>query len=273
MVMVDGNNLTVEDVVKVARGFERVEIDPKVLENVEKSRDVVEKIVGSGKTVYGVNTGFGELARVRISDGEIDDLQRNLIRSHSCGVGGNLPTEMVRAMMVLRLNSLVKGYSGVRFEILNLLLEMLNKKVHPVVPEKGSLGASGDLIPLAHVALAMIGEGEVEYKNRVHDAKAGLEKANLKPVTLKAKEGLALINGTQLMTAYCVFAVHDAENLLKNAEVAGVMSLEALKGTDQAFREEIHDLRPHNGQRVCARNLWRLTRKSEIIASHKNCSK
>ncbi|MCD6468521.1 MAG: histidine ammonia-lyase [Thermoplasmata archaeon] len=273
MITIDGEHLTIEDVVKVARGFENVKLDSKVKEKVEKARLTVEKVIQSGKTVYGINTGFGELAKVRISKDEIDDLQRNLIRSHSCGVGKMLSTEMVRAMMVLRANSLAKGYSGVRLKILETLVEMLNKRVHPVVPSKGSLGASGDLIPLAYIALAMMGEGKVEYKNKRYEAKKGLKEASVKPVTLKAKEGLALINGTQLMTAYCVFAVYDTELLLKNAQIAGVMSLEALKGTDQAFREELHRLRPHKGQIICAKNLWRLTRKSEIIKSHKDCSK
>ena len=273
MIIVDGEHLGIEDVVAVACDCEKVKLEQKVKERIVKARETVEDIISSGKTVYGVSTGFGELAKVSISQEEMDALQRNLIRSHSCGVGRNLSAEMVRAMMVLRANSLAKGYSGVRLELLELLLEMLNKRVHPVVPEKGSLGASGDLIPLAHIALALVGEGKVEFEDKVYDAVDGLKKVGLKPVKLKAKEGLALINGTQLMTAYCVFAVHDAELLLKNALIAGIMSLEALKGTDQAFRQELHDLRPHNGQRICAKSLWELTRESEIIASHKECPK
>ncbi len=270
MIKIDGKNLTIEDTIKVAERYEEVYLDKKAKENIDKSRKVIEDIIKDGKTVYGVSTGFGELAKVKISRTDLDELQRNLIRSHSCGVGENLTTEIVRAMMILRANSLARGYSGVRAEIIYLLLDMLNKRIHPIVPKKGSLGASGDLIPLAHIALSMMGEGKVELNGRLYDSKNGLKKAGLKHIKLKAKEGLALINGTQLMTAYGVFAVHYANLLLKNAQIAGAMSLEALKGTDQAFREEIHRLRPHRGQLVSANNLWRLTRESEIINAYKN---
>jgi len=274
MIIIDGKNLTIEDVVRVARGFEKVRLSKEAIENVKKSREVVEKIISKkDRAVYGVNTGFGELANVRISDEKLDELQKNLIRSHSCGIGKSLERDVVRAMMLLRCNSLAKGYSGVRVDVLNMLIDMLNNRIHPVVPEKGSLGASGDLIPLAHIALAMMGEGKVEYKDRIYEAREIFKKLDIEPIELKAKEGIALINGTQLMSALGSLLVHDSKNLLKNAQIAGAMSLEALLGTDQAFREEIQEVRPHKGQIECARNLRRLTENSEIIASHKDCDK
>ena len=274
MIIVDGKNLTIEDVVRVARGFEKVKLSKEAIENVKKSREVVEKIISKkDRAVYGVNTGFGELANVRISDEKLDELQKNLIRSHSCGIGKALERDVVRAMMLLRCNSLAKGYSGVRVDVLNMLIDMLNNRIHPVVPEKGSLGASGDLIPLAHIALAMTGEGKAEYRDKIYEAKEVFKKLGIKPIKLKAKEGIALINGTQFMSALGSLLVHDSKNLLKNAQIAGAMSLEALLGTDQAFREEIQEVRPHKGQIECARNLRRLTENSEIIASHKDCDK
>jgi len=273
MIEIDGESLRIEDVIAVARNFEKVRIADKVKEKVDRSRKIIEDIIREGKVVYGVSTGFGELARVRINREDMERLQENLIRSHSCGVGERLRRDLVRAMMLLRANSLVKGYSGVRMDIIEMLVKMLNERIHPVIPEKGSLGASGDLIPLAYIALAMMGEGKVEVGNKILDAEKALKEANLKPIKMKAKEGLALINGTQLCSAYLCFAIVDGENLLKNALIAGAMSLEALKGTDQAFREEIHALRPHQGQVKAARILWKLTRDSEIIRSHRNCPK
>lgn len=272
MIEINGENLSIEDVVKISRDFESVRLSEDAIRKIQKSREMVESIVGQNKIVYGINTGFGELAKETIPYDSIDELQHNLIRSHSCGVGHPLPAEIVRAMMVLRANSLAKGYSGIRLDTVNVLIDMLNKKVHPIVPEKGSIGASGDLIPLAHIALAIIGEGNVEYNGEMVSTEEGFQKSRIYPVKLTAKEGLALINGTQLMTAIGCLAIWDAELLLKNVQIAGVMSLEALKGTDQAFRDEIHKARPHKGQMTCAKNLWRLTRESKIIASHKDCS-
>ena len=273
MIIVDGENLKIEDVVSVARDYEKVKLSEKSIKKIEENRWVIDEIISKDKVVYGVNTGFGELANVRISSKKLDELQRNLIRSHSCGIGENLSTDVVRAMMLLRCNSLAKGFSGVRIEVVNFLIDMLNKGIHPIVPEKGSVGASGDLVPLAHIALAMIGGGLAEYKNKITNVSKIFKKTGVKPLKLEPKEGIALINGTQFMSAVSCLVIHDFDVLLKNAEIAGVMSLEALKGTDQAFREEIHRARPHNGQIISAKNLWRLTRNSEIIASHKNCEK
>lgn len=273
MIEIDGGHLSIEDVVAVARNKAKVSISKMAIANIEKSRGKVEKVLKEGKVVYGINTGFGELSNVRISDNEIEKLQENLIRSHACGVGDELPDEIVRAMMLLRANSLAKGYSGVTLTLVQKLIDGLNRGFHPVVPSQGSVGASGDLVPLAHIALAFMGEGMANYNGVKMPAMEALERAEISPVTYKAKEGLALINGTQMMTAIASLAVNDAYLLLKNAQVAGVMSLEALKGTDQAFREEINNARPYNGQINIGKNLWKLTRNSKIIASHKNCPK
>ncbi len=273
MISVDGETLSVEDVVAVARNHEQVELPKKIGERLARSRDKITALLESDETAYGVNTGFGELSDVRISGEEIGGLQRNLIRSHACGVGEELPEEIVRAMILLRANSLARGMSGVRPEVVEKLLEALNRGFIPVVPSQGSVGASGDLAPLAHIALAFMGEGSAFFNKRRMPAMEALDRAEIGPISYEAKEGLALINGTQLMTAIGCLAWHDAAMLLKHAQVAGVMSLEALKGTDQAFREEIHRARPHPGQVAIADNLWRLTRDSGIIASHRDCSR
>ena len=268
MIKIDGDHLSIDDVVAVAREMEKVEIDEKALEKIEESRKKVEEVLNEGKVVYGINTGFGELSSVRISDQEIDRLQENLIRSHACGTGDELPEEVVRAMLLLRINSLAKGHSGVTAELVEKLVEGLNRGFHPVVPSQGSVGASGDLAPLAHIALAFMGEGYANYNGVKMPAMEALERADIEPVRYKAKEGLALINGTQMMAALACIALHDSFTILKNAQIAGVMSLEALNGTDQAFREEVQKARPHDGQIIAGKNLWNLTRESEVVASY-----
>lgn len=273
MIEIDGESLRIEDVIKVAREGEEVVLAKKAVEKINKCREKVEKIIDEGKVAYGINTGVGELSNVRISLDEIEKLQKNLVRSHACAVGEELPEEVVRAMMLLRMNSLAKGYSGVTLNLVEKLGEALNKKFHPVVPSQGSVGASGDLSPLAHIALAFMGEGMVNYAGRKMPAMEALEESEIGPIRYKAKEGLALINGTQMMTAIACLGIYDSLMLLKNAQIAGIMSLEALKGTDQAFREEIQKVRPYEGQIKCAKNLWMLTRESDIIASHKTCPK
>ena len=270
---IDGEHLRVEDVIRVARYGERVEIDERVMEKVEKARENIEKILKEGKPIYGVNTGFGELANIRIEEEKIKELQENLIRSHSCGTGEALKEEVVRAIMLLRLNSLARGMSGVRYDVLEKIAEALNKRFYPYVPSQGSVGASGDLVQLAHVALSLMGEGEAFYEGKRMASMEVMEKLGMEPLSLEAKEGIALINGTQFMTAVLCLCYHDAVNLIKNAQVAGVMSLEALKGTRQAFREEIAKARPYEGQIKVARNLWKLCEGSEIMESHKNCPK
>jgi len=273
MIRLDGSHLSIADVVSIARNFESVTLAENARKNMEKSQLLVLELLHSQKTVYGVNTGFGSLSSDKISEEDIEALQVNLLRSHSCGVGKPLPVDVVRAMMVLRANSLAKGYSGIRACVVQLLIDVLNARIHPEVPSKGSIGASGDLIPLAHIGLCLIGEGKVTYHDEQMSSADAFEKAQLHSVSLGAKEGLALINGTQLMSALGCLFVWDAEQLLKHAQIAGVMSLEALKGTNQAFRKEIHLLRPHMGQLACAENLWKLTQNSSIHDSHKDCSK
>lgn len=240
---------------------------------IEEGRLRVEKLLKSGKIIYGVNTGFGALAREMINLKKIDELQTNLLRSHACGVGNPFPQEIVKGIIFILINSLSKGYSGVRLELVEMLVEMFNRNIIPVIPEKGSVGGSGDLVPLAHLALVLIGEGEAYYKNKRQSAKSALLKAGLKPIKLKAKEGLSLLNGTHVMTAVAAFCVYRALQLAAIADIASAMSLEALKGTDIALNEKIHLLKPHIGQLTVADNLRRLIKDSEIIASHKNCSK
>jgi len=262
--------LNIEDVVRVARYGEKVEIEEDVLKKVKNARKTIEKIIAEEKPIYGVNTGFGELAKVKIGNDEIKKLQYTLIRSHSCGVGEPLSEEIVRAMMLLRLNSLLKGFSGVREEVIKKLVEALNKKFYPFVPSQGSVGASGDLVPLAHVALALIGEGEAIYQGKVIEAKEAMKKIGMEPLELEAKEGIALINGTQYMASVLTLSFHDALNLLKNAMISGIMSLEALKGTDKAFNEGIGKARPYEGQIKAAKILRMLTKGSKIIEKYGN---
>lgn len=273
MITLTGSDLHIGDVVSCAREFEPVKLSVEANEKMMKSQELVMELLHSHKTVYGVNTGFGSLSTEKISEDDVESLQVNLLRSHSCGVGDLLPVGVVRAMMLLRANSLAKGYSGIRPCVVQLLIDMLNKKIHPVVPRKGSIGASGDLVPLAHIGLCLTGEGTVVYQNQEMSSKEAFEKTGLKPVSLQAKEGLALINGTQLMSALGCLFVSDAQNLLKHAQIAGSLSLEALKGTNLAFRKEIHQLRPHQGQMKCAENLWNLTQDSKIHESHLDCGK
>ncbi|MGV9102981.1 MAG: histidine ammonia-lyase [Promethearchaeia archaeon] len=273
VIQVDGESLILADVVRVARDGEKVSLTEDTKQRVLRSRDVVEKAVKEGKTIYGVNTGFGDLARVAIDENDLENLQVNLLRSHSAGVGSPFPTDVVRAMMLLRANALAKGFSGVSVKVVETLLSMLNKGVVPVVPQKGSVGASGDLTPLAHMALVLIGEGTAEYEGERMEGSRALERAGIKPLTLGAKEGVALINGTQPMTAVGVLTIHDALNLVKEAIIAGSMSLEALRGTRTAFDERIHKIRPHNGQIAIARALMKVLRDSEINQSHADCGK
>ncbi|MFO7793095.1 MAG: histidine ammonia-lyase [Candidatus Saliniplasma sp.] len=272
-VVIDGERLTVDDVYRVAREDEQVGLAEECLRKIEDSRKIVEDKLDSDETVYGINTGFGDLANVKIELSKTKELQKNLVRSHASGVGDPLGEDVVRAVMLLRANTLAKGYSGIRFETVNTLIDMLNGGVHPVIPSQGSVGASGDLAPLAHMSLVLIGEGEAVYEGEKLPGQKAMEKAGIEPVELQAKEGLALLNGTQVMTAIGVLALHDARILLKSALIAGAMSLEALKGTSTALDERIHHIRPHPGQIRCAEILRKLVEGSEIILSHKDCDK
>lgn len=269
LVEIDGASLTLEQTAAVADGA-HVALAGGARNRIARARSFVEEIVARGEVVYGINTGFGALADVSIPQEKLRELQVNLVRSHSCGVGEPLPERAVRAMMLQRANVLSKGYSGCRVEIIETLLAMLNARVHPVIPSRGSVGASGDLAPLAHLALVVIGEGEALYGGNKVSGEHALAGAGISAATLEAKEGLALLNGTQAMTAVGGLALLDAERLAAAADVAGAMSLEALKGTPVAFDHKIHAVRPHPGQIASARRLRELIEGSEIRESHRD---
>lgn len=264
----NGQALTLEQIAAVAFGNERVAISPSARPRIDASRKVVEQIVAREALVYGVNTGFGKLSDVRVPKDELRQLQLNLVRSHACGIGQPLSEPEVRAMMLLRANVLTLGFSGIRCEVVELLCEMLNHHVHAVVPEKGSVGASGDLAPLAHLALSVIGEGEVFFDGKRMATAEALRRAKLQAVELDAKEGLALLNGTQAMHAVGGLALLRAQRLARVADVAGAMTLEALKGTPVAFDPRLQDARPHPGQKAAAEHLLSLMEDSEIRQSH-----
>ncbi|MEM3566033.1 MAG: histidine ammonia-lyase [Candidatus Bathyarchaeia archaeon] len=268
-VQIDGETLTIEDVVKVAYNKAKVVVPEKVKARVKACREFLERLLEKGEVIYGVNTGFGALSDAKISRSELKKLQINLIRSHAAGVGKPVSTEVVRATMLLRANTLAKGYSGIRLETLETLVEMLNKGVHPIIPAKGSVGASGDLAPLSHMVLVLMGEGEAEYKGKIMSGKEAMEKAGIKPIQLEAKEGIALNNGTQLMTAIAALTVHKAESLIETAEVAAAMSMEALLGISDALDEKIHMVRPHEGQAITAKNIRELIAGSKLIQTGK----
>ena len=263
-----GEPLSLTQIADVAIGGANVSIAASAHARIHASRGVIEEILKSGAVVYGINTGFGRLADVQIERGDVRELQLNLVRSHACGVGAPLPESEVRAMMLLRANVLALGFSGIRLEVIELLTELLNRGVYPMVPEKGSVGASGDLAPLAHLSLSLIGEGEAFYKGERMPTIDALSRAGLGPVTLEAKEGLALLNGTQAMHATGGLALLRAKRLSRVADVVGAMTLEALKGTPAAFDDRIHSARPHRGQCAVAAHLRWLLRESEIRASH-----
>ncbi len=256
-------------VVAVARRGARVAVSPETRERVRAFRAHVERIAGSNEAVYGVTTGFGALAAVRIPPGERRELQHAILRSHAAGMGPFVEPEVVRAMMLIRAKTLAMGYSGVRPELLDALVAMLNAGVTPAVPEHGSLGASGDLAPLAHAALCLAGEGWTLADGEAVPARDALARAGLEPVELEAKEGLALVNGTDGMLAILILALEDLRVLLKTADVTAAMSIEALLGTDRVYREDLHVLRPHPGQLASARNIYRLLAGSPIVASHR----
>jgi histidine ammonia-lyase len=264
----DGQRLTLEEVARVARGEERVSLAASARERMAASRGAVERIVAESRVVYGVNTGFGKLSDVTVPADELRELQLNLVRSHACGVGLALSEEETRAMMLLRANVLALGFSGARTVVCETLLLMLERGVSPVIPETGSVGASGDLAPLSHLALCAVGEGEAVYKGERLPGGEALRRAGVEPLTLEAKEGLALLNGTQGLTAVGALALERAERLARTADASGAMSLEALKGTPAAFDERIHRARPHRGQLEVAAHLRELLRDSEIRASH-----
>lgn len=268
MIELNGQPLTLQQIADIARGREHVRLASAARTRVENARRVVEEIVAEGRTVYGVNTGFGKLSDVSIETSELRALQTNLVRSHACGLGNPLSVAEARAMLLLRANVLATGFSGARPLVIETLIEMLERGVTPVVPEKGSVGASGDLAPLAHLATTAIGEGEAFYKGERISSESALQDAQIKPLQLEVKEGLALLNGTQAMVAVGSLALHRAERLVRLADVAGSMTLEALRGTPVAFDNRIHQARPHPLQAEVASHLRELLHDSEIRKSH-----
>ncbi|MEQ1878599.1 MAG: aromatic amino acid ammonia-lyase, partial [Bdellovibrionia bacterium] len=274
MMKLTGLDIDMDSAWKVSLGEAKVELDSGARQKMQASRDYIEKALKAGQVIYGVNTGFGALSSVKISDGDIQQLQKNLIRSHSAGVGQPFTVEETRAIMFLRANALARGHSGIRPVVVERILEFLNNNLIPVVPQQGSVGASGDLAPLAHLALALIGEGELWEGGKPVAAGALLKKKNVQPLTLEAKEGLSLINGCQVMTAVGLLNSYKARRLLWLSDLAGAMSLEALRGSRGAFDPLIAATRPHPGEAKTARNILKLLGPtSPIAASHENCGK
>jgi len=266
-ILIDGSSLTLKSLERVTRGMEQVELSEKAVQKITRARNLVERFVEEEKIVYGITTGFGKFSDVFINKEDAKTLQRNLIISHACGVGDSLSEDVVRGIMLLRANALTKGNSGIRLVTLNLLIDMLNKGVHPIVPEKGSLGASGDLAPLAHMVLVMIGEGEAIYKGEKMTGAEALKAASLEPVELTSKEGLALINGTQVMTSVGAHALIDAIKLCKMSDIVASTTIEALNGIIDAFDDRIHQLRPHKGQINTAKNIRTILNDSKMTTN------
>src|SRR5712692_2644926 len=271
---INGNDLTLEEVREVAVDGRPTLLAPDAREAVDRARAVVDALVAGNQVSYAITTGVGKLSDVRIAGEQIRELQVNLARSHAVGVGDPLSAAETRAMMLLRANSLSKGHSGIRAVVIDTLCEMLNRKVTPFVPSQGSVGASGDLAPLAHLALVLVGEGECldENGNRCPGGEA-LRRADVKPLVLEAKEAVSLINGTQAMLAIGTLGLLAAETLVDSADVIGAMTLDALRGTDVAFDERIHQVRPHAGQVKTASNLRRMLEGSQIRESHRECGR
>jgi len=272
-IQLTGNDLTFDQLHRIALDHEPVSLSPAAAERMAASRAVVDKLVASGKTAYGINTGFGKLASVRISSEQVRQLQVNLVRSHACGVGEPLSKSETRALMLLRANALAKGLSGVRPSIVETLCTMLNAGVHPVIPSQGSVGASGDLAPLAHLAHVVIGEGTAEFRDQTLFGGEALRHAKIVPVTLEAKEGLSLLNGTQGMLALLSLALREADMLADTSDVAAALSLDALRGSPGAFDSRIMHARPYSGAGRTALNLAHLNEGSEIRESHRSAEK
>lgn len=264
MIYLDGNSLTIEEIVKIAREGEEVSLTETAKKNIQISRNIVEKNIEEKRVIYGLNTGFGKFVNVAISENELDKLQLNLILSDAVGVGSPFDKDVTRAIMLLRINALAKGYSGIRLVTVETLLAMLNQGIHPVIPEKGSVGSSGDLCPLAHMVLPMIGEGEAEYKGTILSGKEAMEAAGIPIIQLKAKEGLALINGTCAMLGAASLAVHDAEILMKTADIASALTVDSLEGITDPYDPRIQQVRPHKGQIETAANLRKILAGSRL---------
>ena len=261
-ISIDGEKLTLEQVEEVAKGLAQVRISTFAKKKITKCRKYVDKILASEKKVYGINTGFGKLCQMMIDKKEIEKLQENLIKSHAIGFGPVFSESEIRAIMLLRTNVLTKGHSGVRLELVQKLVDMLNRRVHPVIPEKGSVGASGDLAPLAFIGLVLIGKGWAFYKNRVMEGGLALKRAKIKPIKLSAKEGISLKNGTQVMTAVAILNLLKAEKLANLADISGAMSLDAILGSPTPFDLDLQSTRKFKGQREVEVDLIKLLRNS-----------
>ena len=270
-IFVGMEGMTLEDLANISRQGVKVQLTKGSQKRIKKTRELIEQWVQEEKSIYGVTTGFGALSDVAISKKDTRKLQENILMSHSAGVGDVFDEETVRAVMALRIKDLARGHSGIRLKTVRHLITLLNHGVCPVVPEKGSVGASGDLVPLAHLSLVLIGQGEAFYKGRRISGLEALNRCGIKPLRLEAAEGLALINGTQVMTAIGGLAVYDALELSKLIDIAAAMSLEVLMGSRMEFDPRIHQVRPHPGQAAVADNMYRITQNSEIITSHKDC--
>jgi histidine ammonia-lyase len=265
------DDITLDDLVSISRQGATVQLSKESQKRINNARELIEQWIQEEKTIYGVTTGFGALSDVPISRKDTRQLQENILMSHAAGVGDIFDQEIVRAVMVLRIKDLAKGHSGIRLETVHHLITILNRGVCPVVPEKGSVGASGDLAPLAHLSLVLIGQGEAFYKGRRISGLEALKQCGLEPIRLEAAEGLALINGTQVMTAIGALSVYDALELSKLTDIAAAMSLEVLMGSRMEFDPRIHQVRAHPGQAAAANNMYRITRNSDIVTSHKDC--
>lgn len=270
---ITGNDLTFEQLYDVVFQNTPVALSADARARMEASRAVIETLLASGATAYGINTGFGKLASVRISADQLRQLQINLVRSHACGVGTPLTVAETRSVMLLRANALAKGLSGVRPVVVETLCELLNRRVHPVIPSQGSVGASGDLAVLAHLALVVVGEGQARHGNATFPGNEALQRAGMTPLTLEAKEGISLLNGTQGMLALLSLALGEAARLVDTADVAAALSLDALRGSPAAFDERLMQARPYAGAGLTARNLARLNRRSQIRESHRSAEK
>lgn len=263
-VIITDQGITLEDVIHVANGAYTVELSDEVKEKIIKSRQIVDQYVNEEKVIYGITTGFGKFSDVYIGKEDTATLQKNLIISHACGVGAPLSENITRAVMLLRINALCRGFSGIRLSTVEQLLHMLNSGIHPIIPEKGSLGASGDLAPLSHMVLGMLGLGQCKYKGKQMDTLDALKLANLNPIELSSKEGLALINGTQVMTAVGCFAVYEAQMLAKQSDINLALTLEALEGITDAFDPRVHHARGQIGQIATAQNILQILKDSQM---------
>lgn len=266
-VLLSGNDLKVKDIIKIARKGYFVALNEDAKKNIIKAEKYVQKLVAENKTVYGITTGFGKFSDTIISKKDIEELQKNLIMSHSCAMGNALSKDVVIAAMVMRVNALAKGYSGIRLSTVNTLIEMINKGVVPVIKEKGSLGSSGDLAPLSMMVLVMLGMGEAFYKGKIMSGKSAMNRAKIETVTLTSKEGLSLINGTQIMTAISALCIYDAYNLIKTADISSSLTMEALRGIIDAFDGKVQKVRNHNGQINTAKNIKNILKGSSLITN------